>query len=105
MTRVEVGSNDPDSTRVDPGVSLHPAAAKTSFTRPHDSDDMRKRNIRGVETQTGTAPDYLRLPTPSPRITNLSFNPEMPNESDFARAIILVKSKRTLESGVKGDLT
>lgn len=97
MTRVEVGSNDPDSTRVDPGISLHPATAKTNFMRSHDSDDLIKRNIRWVEIQTGTATDCLRLPTPPSRMTTLSFNPEMPNKSAFARAIILVKPKRTAE--------
>lgn len=105
MTRVEVGSNCPDSMQVDHDVSLHPANAKMNFMRSHRSDDLRKRNSRGVETQTGTAPDYLRLPTPPSRMTILSFNLEMPNKSDFARAIILVNSTRTFEPGVQGDLT
>ncbi|MGH7452072.1 MAG: hypothetical protein ACRENG_12045 [bacterium] len=83
MTRVEVGLNDPVSLRVDPGISLHPATVKTNFMRSHDSDDLIKRNARWVEIQTGTATDYLRLPTPPSRITTLSFNPAMPNKSDF----------------------
>ncbi len=105
MTRVEVGSNDPDSTRVEPGISLHSATVKTNFMRSHDSDDLLKRNIRWVEIQTGTATDYPRLPTPPSRITTLSFNPTIPNTPDRARHVILVKSKRTAEPSVKGDLT
>ena len=105
MARVEVGSNHPASTQVDPGISLRLATAKTNFMRSHDSDDLIKRNIRWVEIQTGTATDYFRLPTPPSRMMILSFNPAMSNEPDFARAVILVKSKRTANPSEKGDLT
>jgi hypothetical protein len=105
LTRVEVGSNYPDSPRVDPGVALRPASAKTSFKRSHNSDDLIKRNIRWIEIQTGTATDYPRLPTPPSRIMALSFNPKMPIKSAFARDVILVQSQRTAEPSVKGDLT
>jgi hypothetical protein len=97
MTRVEVGSYYPDSTRIGPGISLPPSTAQMNFMRSHDSDDLIKRNIQWVEIQTGTATDYLCLPTPPSRMTTLSFNPKMPKKSDFARAIILVKPKRTAE--------